>query len=88
MFLVHYYQVLHYPDCFGAEPNPLLCIQALCEHGGIRCAEEIIKQKKQLSQKPSQSTSSQVQKGISIHREWYNVRRNVTLKLSIQEVPS
>ena len=83
--LLFYQQVLHYPDCFGAEPNPLLCIQALCENGGIRCAEEIIKQKKQQTQVQSQQ-SNQPQKGISIHMEWFNVRRNITMRLSLQEI--
>jgi hypothetical protein len=41
------FPVLHYPDCFGSEPNPLLCIKAVCEHGGIRCAEALIKHHKQ-----------------------------------------
>jgi hypothetical protein len=74
------FPVLHYPDCFGAEPSPLGCIQALCEHGGIRCAEEVLKQKRLAADGNAAAAAS-----TKISTEWRNVKRNVKLRLTIEE---
>mmetsp|Transcript_1229 Transcript_1229/g.2012 ORF Transcript_1229/g.2012 Transcript_1229/m.2012 type:complete len:363 (-) Transcript_1229:112-1200(-) len=31
------FPVLHSGSCFGASPNPRLCFEYLCEHGGLHC---------------------------------------------------
>ena len=76
------FPVLHYPDCFGAEPSPLGCIKALCDHGGIRCAEEIIKQKRLAADGHAAAAAATT----SVSTEWRNVKRNIKLHLTIEEV--
>ena len=76
------FPVLHYPDCFGSEPNPLMCIKALCENGGIRCAEELIKRHKEATKNGKLSAGKAEPTIISL--DWLNGKRNIKVKLSLE----
>lgn len=80
------FPVLHYPDCFGSEPNPLMCIKALCENGGIRCAEELIKRHKEATKNGKLSAGKAEPTIISL--DWLNGKRNIKVKLSLEYMMS